>query len=293
MSKFKLSKHPILSRIMHLCPDKWFIRLRWNANMPYRLNLKHPQTFNEKLQWIKLNDRNPLYTNLVDKYKVKQYVTERIGSEHVIPVIGAWDDVESIEWDNLPNQFVIKCSHDCGGMVICKDKSKLDIQAAKKRLKRCMSQNYYWQSREWPYKNVVPKIFAEAYMEDQFGELRDYKWFCFNGEPKAFFIASDRQKEGEETKFDFYDTEFNHLPFVQGHPNSKEELDKPVGFEKMKKLAAKLSKGIPEVRVDFYDVDGKVYFGEFTFFHYGGMTPFEPNEWDYKFGEWIKLPIDK
>ena len=130
-------------------------------------------------------------------------------------------------------------------------------------------------------------------MEDQFGELRDYKWFCFNGEPKAFFIASDRQKEGEETKFDFYDTEFNHLPFVQGHPNSKVELDKPIGFEIMKELAAKLSKGIPEVRVDFYDVDGKVYFGEFTFFHYGGMTPFEPTEWDYQFGEWIELPIGK
>ena len=278
---------------MRLCPDRLFIRLRWNANMPYRLNLRHPRTFNEKLQWIKLNDRNPLYTTLVDKYKVKQYVTERIGSEHVIPLLGAWDNVESIEWDKLPNQFVIKCSHDCGGMVICKDKSKLDIAEAKKKLEKRWKQNYYWQSREWPYKNVVPKVFAEAYKEDQFGELRDYKWFCFDGEPKAFFIASDRQKENEETKFDFFDTEFNHLPFVQGHPNSKEKLEKPIGFEKMKELAAKLSKGIPEVRVDFYDVDGKVYFGEFTFFHFGGMTRFVPNEWDATFGKWIKLPIDK
>lgn len=291
MSKYKLSKHPILSRIMRLCPDAWFIRLRWNANMPYRLNLKHPKTFNEKLQWIKLYDRNPLYTTLVDKYKVKQYVADKIGSEYVIPVLGAWDDVESIEWDMLPNRFVIKCSHDCGSVIICKDKITFDIEGAKKKLSKSMKRNYYWQSREWPYKNVVPKIFAEAYMEDQFGELRDYKWYCFNGEPKVFFIASDRLKK-EETKVDFFDTDFNHLPFIKSRPNSKEQLKKPAGFEKMKELASKLSEGIPEVRVDFYDVDGQVYFGEYTFFSGGGMGPFTPNEWDYTLGQWITLPTD-
>ena len=145
-------------------------------------------------------------------------------------------------------------------------------------------------SREWPYKNVEPVIFAEEYKEDEFGELRDYKWFCFDGEPKALFIATDRGKGHKQTRFDFYDMDFNHLPFTNGHPNSDKKITKPLGFEKMKELASILSKGFPHVRVDFYDVNGTIYFGEFTFYHWGGMMPFEPKEWDYKFGSWIKLP---
>ncbi|MBR6446466.1 MAG: glycosyl transferase [Prevotella sp.] len=258
--------------------------------MDYKLNLDNPRTFNEKLQWIKLNDHNPLYTELVDKYRVKQYVTEKVGSEYVIPLLGQWDSVDKIEWEKLPNQFVIKCSHDSGSTVLCKDKSALDIDTAKKKLESSLKRNYYWESREWPYKNVKPRIFAEAYMEDEFGELRDYKWFCFDGEPKAMFVASDRQKNDEETKFDFYDENFNHLPITNGHPNSSTFIEKPKGFDIMKELASKLSKGLPEVRMDFYDVNGKVYFGEFTFFHWGGLMPFEPREWDLKFGDWIKLP---
>lgn len=285
------SSHPWMVKLLRLCSDKTFIRLKWmGRRMPYKLNLRNPRTFNEKLQWIKLYDHNPHYTTLVDKYHVKQYVTERIGAEHVIPLLGAWDRVEDIEWDKLPNQFVVKCSHDCGGMVICKDKSKLDIPAAVEKLKHCFGQNYYYQGREWPYKNVPTKVFAEEYKEDEYGELRDYKFFCFDGEVKALFIASDRQKKGEEVKFDFFDADFNHLPFTQGHPNAPQQPSKPKGFEEMKELAAKLSKGIPEVRVDFYSVNGHIYFGEFTFFHFGGMVKFVPTEWDYTFGEWIHLP---
>lgn len=267
---------------------EWMFRMRLHRN----LDLVNPQTFNEKLQWIKLYDHNPLYTTLVDKYSVKRYVAELCGEDHVIPLIGVWDKVEDIEWEILPNQFVIKCSHDCGGMIICKDKSKLDITDAKLRLKTAFNKNYYYQSREWPYKNVKKKVFAEAYMEDEYGELRDYKWFCMNGEPKAFFIAQGRQKE-TETTFDFFDAEFNHLPFTNGHPNAPIVLEKPKSFEKMKELASVLSKNIPQVRVDFYDVNGHIYFGEFTFFHWGGMMPFEPEEWDYTFGSWIKLPEKK
>lgn len=215
---------------------------------------------------------------------------ERVGPEYVIPLLDAWDSVDDIEWDKLPNQFVIKCSHDCGGMVICKDKSKLDVEKAKAKLKEAFNRNYYYEGREWPYKNVKPKVFAEAYKEDEFGELRDYKFFCFDGEVKAMFVASDRQKAGSEVCFDFFDSDFNHLPLTQGHPNASKIPAKPKGFEEMKRLAAILSKGIPEVRVDFYDVGGHVYFGEFTLFHFGGMVKFEPVEWDYKFGEWIKLP---
>lgn len=286
------SNYPLLKALLRLCSDKMFIKIKWlGRRMPYRLNLKNPRTFNEKLQWIKLYDHDPLYTTLVDKYKVKSYVTERVGADYVIPLLGAWDSVDDIEWDKLADQFVVKCSHDCGGMVICKDKSKIDIEKATEKLRRAFGKNYYYEGREWPYKNVQPKVFAEAYMEDEFGELRDYKFFCFDGEVKAMFIASDRQTVGEEVKFDFFDADFNHLPFTQGHPNAKQLPEKPKGFDEMKRLAAQLSKGLPEVRVDFYDVNGHIYFGEFTFFHFGGMVKFNPVEWDYKFGEWIKLPI--
>ena len=293
-SIIQASNHPLLKALLRMCSDKTFIKIKWRGRrMPYRLNLKNPRSFNEKLQWIKLYDHNPLYTTLVDKYKVKSYVADRVGSEYVIPLLGAWDSVDDIEWDKLPNQFVIKCSHDCGGMVICKDKSKLDIEKATEKLRRAFGKNYYYEGREWPYKNVQPKVFAEAYMEDEFGELRDYKFFCFNGDVKAMYIASDRQTVGEEVKFDFFDADFNHLPFTQGHPNAKQLPKKPKGFDEMKRLASQLSKGLPEVRVDFYDVNGHIYFGEFTFFHLGGMVKFNPMEWDYKFGEWIKLPIKK
>lgn len=289
MNKYFLS-HSLIVKLMSLVSDKTYIKIKWKKWMDYELNLDNPRTFNEKLQWIKLYDHNPLYTELVDKCRVKQYVIEKIGSEYVIPLLGQWDNVDEIEWEKLPNQFVIKCSHDSGSMVLCKDKSKLDVEAAKKKLNGCLKRNYYWESREWPYKNVKPQIFAEAYMEDEHGELRDYKWFCFDGVPKAMFVASDRQKNGEETKFDFYDENFNHLPITNGHPNSSTFIEKPKGFDIMKELASKLSKGLPEVRMDFYDVNGKVYFGEFTFFHWGGLMPFEPREWDLKFGDWIKLP---
>ena len=285
------SNYPLLKALLRLCSDKMFIKIKWRGRrMPYRLNMKNPRAFNEKLQWIKLYDHNPLYTTLVDKYKVKSYVTERVGADYVIPLLGAWDSVDDIEWDKLPNKFVVKCSHDCGGMVICKDKSNLDIAKATEKLRRAFGKNYYYEGREWPYKNVQPKVFAEAYMEDEFGELRDYKFFCFDGEVKAMFIASDRQTAGEEVKFDFFDADFNHLPFTQGHPNAKLLPEKPKGFDEMKRIAAQLSKGLPEVRVDFYDVNGHIYFGEFTFFHFGGMVKFNPVEWDYKFGEWINLP---
>lgn len=288
------SNHPWLKALLRLCSDKMYVRLKWFARrMPYRLNLKNPHSFNEKLQWIKIHDHNPLYTTLVDKYRVKEYVRVHVGDNHVIPLLGAWDSVDDIEWDNLPEQFVLKVNHDCGGQVICKDKSKLNIADATEMLRHAFTRNYYYEGREWPYKNVQPKVFAEAYMEDEFGELRDYKFFCFDGEVKAMFIASDRQTKGKEVKFDFFDADFNHLPFTQGHPNAEVQPQKPKGFEEMKRLAAQLSKGLPEVRVDFYDLNGKVYFGEFTFFHFGGMVPFEPVEWDYTFGNWIKLPNNK
>ena len=273
-----------------LMPDEKFIRMKYKAKMGKPLNLLEPKSYNEKLQWIKLHDHNPMYTNVVDKYEVKFLVRERIGDEYIIPTLGVWDKYEDIDFDKLPNQFVLKCTHDSGGLVICKDKSKLDYDLAKKKITKCLKRNYFKFGREWPYKNVKPRIIAEEYMEDsKSGELSDYKFFCFNGKVKALFVATERQKAGEDVKFDFFDTNFNHLPFKQGHENASIPPAKPVCFEKMLELASKLSVDFREVRVDLYEVDGRIYFGELTLFHHGGWTAFEPEEWDYRFGEWINL----
>lgn len=288
---WKQFRYLIVLHIAKHFPDRLFLKTIFPLNVGYKLNLKNPRTYNEKIQWLKLYDRRPEYTNMVDKAEVKKYVSNIIGEEHIIKTLAIYNSTEEIDFDNLPNQFVLKVTHDSGGVVICKDKSKLDIPAALSLLKKSLSVNYYWKNREWPYKNVKPRIIAEKYMSDDSGDLTDYKFFCFDGEPVFMFIANDRFTKGEETKFDFFDMDFNHLPFTNGHPNSNKPVTKPRGFDEMKLLASKLSKGIPHVRVDFYDVNGHVYFGEMTFSHWSGMVPFEPIEWDYKFGEQIKLPI--
>lgn len=270
--------------------DRLYLKLLYRGNLGKKLNLKNPQTFNEKLQWLKLYNRNPKYTRMVDKYEAKKYVADNIGEEYIIPTLGVWDAFEDIDFDSLPERFVLKCTHDSGGLVICRDKADLDVNKAREKINKCLKKKYYYQTREWPYKNINPRIIAEKYMEDsKTAELRDYKFFCFNGEAKALFIASERQKVNEETKFDFFDMDYNHLPIMNGHPNADVLPEKPKNFDKMRELAEILSAEIPHVRVDFYEVDNKIYFGELTFFHWGGMVPFEPEEWDYKLGEMIDL----
>lgn len=286
-----MSFRSVVKRIFRILPDRVYLNIKFFMNFGKLINFSNPQTYNEKLQWLKLYNRDPFYNIIVDKYRVKDYVAKVIGEEHIIKLLGVWNFFDEIDFDNLPNQFVLKCNHDCGGLVICKDKSEFDKKTAKIILERHLKSNYYWEHREWPYKDVKPLIFAEEYMVDESGyELKDYKWFCFNGEPKVLFIAQDRDNPNEETKFDFYDMEFNHLPIKNGHPNANAIIQKPVGFEKMKELATKLSKDIPHVRVDFYNINGHIYFGEMTLFHWSGFVKFDPVEWDYTFGSWIKLP---
>lgn len=275
----------------HFSDPEVYVKRIFSKRMGYEVNLNNPQTYNEKLQWLKLYYHNPLYTTLVDKFEVKQYVKEKIGKEYLIPTIGVWDRFNDIDFEALPEKFVLKCTHDSGGLVICKDKSKLDVDATRKTINKCLKNNFYYSGFEWPYKNVKPRIIAEQYMEDsKTKELRDYKFFCFDGVVKFLFIATERQKEGEDVKFDFFDADFNHLPFRQGHENALEVPERPLRFKEMMALSEKLSEGMPHVRIDFYEVDGKVFFGEYTFFHHGGWTPFDPEEWDYKFGKEIKLP---
>ncbi len=290
LKKPKLLLLYFLSKTSWLYTDKFYLRCRFRLKLGYSLNLNAPQSYNEKLQWLKLYDRNPQYTRMVDKYEAKKYVASIIGEEYIIPTLGVWERFDDIDFDKLPQQFVLKTTHDSGGVVICRDKSKFDKAAARKKLEKSLRHDYYKTSKEWPYKNVKRRIIAEEYMEDESGELKDYKFFCFDGVPKALFIATDRFTAGEETKFDFFDMEFNHLPFRNGHPNANIKINKPSGFEQMQELAAKLSTGIPHLRVDFYNINGRIYFGELTFYHWSGLTPFVTREWDYIFGSWLILP---
>lgn len=286
----KALRYLLNGRLGKLLSDEQYLKIIYKLCIGEKLNLKNPKTYNEKLQWLKLYDRKGIYTEMVDKCKVKKFVADKIGEEYIIPTIAEWDSFDQIDFDALPNQFVLKCNHDSGGLAICTDKATFDIDASRKKLNKSLKTNYYWKGREWVYKNIKPKILAEKYMVDESGyELKDYKFFCFDGEVKALFIASDRGNPTEETKFDFYDADFNHLPFTNGHPNSNKEIKKPESFEKMKELAGILSKDIPHARIDFYDINGQIYFGEITLFHWSGFMPFVPEEWDYTFGEWINL----
>lgn len=276
-----------------MLPDKQYLELLYKFSLGKRLNLRNPQTYNEKLQWLKLYDRNPLYTQLVDKYEVKEYVSNIIGAEHVIKTIGCWNNVGEINWDILPNQFVLKTTHGGGnsGVVICKNKASFDKAKAIEKLSLSMKEDLYKKSKEWPYKNVKKAILAEEYIENNStNDLKDYKFFCFNGKVKALFIGSERQVPGEEVKFDFFDENFQHLEIKHGHPNSKSLPPKPKKFEEMKIIASKLSKDFPHVRIDLYEANGVIYFGEITFYHHGGFVPFEPEKWDKIFGSWITLP---
>lgn len=276
---------------LNALPDKQYLSILYRANFKKRIDWKNPKTFNEKLQWLKLYDRKPIYCEMVDKYAAKQFVAEKIGSEYVVPALaGPWDNFDEIDFDALPDRFVLKTTHDSGGVFICKDKKTMDYAAAKTLMQKHLRRNYYLTHREWPYKNVKPRIFAEEYLSGADKDLKDYKFFCFNGVPKLMFIASERQSENNETKFDFFDMEFNHLPIINGHPNAKKAPARPEHFEQMKQLSSVLSQGVPHVRVDFYECDGRLYFGELTFSHWGGFVPFEPSQWDDILGSWIELP---
>lgn len=281
-------------KMLNWLPDKVFLKAAFRARFGRKLNLNNPETFNEKLQWLKLYNRKPEYTKIVDKYLVRDYVKEKIGEEYLIPLLGVWDDPEKIDFDELPMQFVLKCNHNSGmGMCICKDKNSLDINKVKEELKKGINQNYYLTSREWPYKDVPRRIIAEKYMVDESGyELKDYKFYCFDGKVKLVMINSDRMSS-EKTKANYFDENYQPLDFVWGYENAEIPPQKPEKFEEMKYLAEKLSEGITHVRIDFYQTPSGIYFGEITFFDGSGFDAIEPIEWDYKIGSWIKLPLDK
>lgn len=292
-----MSSSKILKKVkygMRFIPDKMYLQIYYFTRFKKFINFKNPKTFNEKLNWLKIYDRNSLYTMLVDKYEVKDYVANLIGDEYIIPTLGVWNCFDEIDFEKLPNQFVLKCTHDSEGLIIVRDKSKLDIKKAKEKLESSMKNNFYYIGREWPYKNVKPRIIAEKYMQDgQNKSLKDYKFYCFNGEPK-FLYVSEGLENHDTARIEFFDMNFKPAPFSRTDYKTFEvKPEKPHNFEKMKELAIKLSNNFLFLRVDFYEINNKIYFGELTFYPCGGMMTFSPDEWDKKIGDWLEISEKK
>lgn len=284
----------LLVRFGTWLPDKTFLKLKFRFAMGYKLDLKNPKTFSEKLQWLKLYDHKLEYTIMVDKIKAKEYVASIVGEEFIIPTIGVWDDPDKIDFEALPDRFVLKCNHNSGlGMYICKDKNKMDINTVKTQLRKGLQENYFLGSREWPYKNVPHRIFAEKYIDPvpNMQDLPDYKWYCFNGEPKYCQVIQNRNTN--ET-IDFFDTEWNHQEFVGLDSKAENAIEPPLRPKHLDthlRIARKLSKGIPFSRIDLYDTHDKVYFGEVTFYPASGLGKFRPNRYNDILGSMLILPV--
>lgn len=279
---------------LHWMSDKSFLKLRYKYLVGKRLNLKNPRTFNEKLQWLKLYDRNPEYCKLVDKYEVKKIISDTIGEEYVIPTLGVWDHFEDIDFNSLPDRFALKCTHDSGSVVLCHDKNTFDIEAARKKITAKLKVNPFWHGREWPYKDLNPRIIAEQYMRCENGEeLIDYKFFCFGGEPEFVYVSQGLSNHAAAS-LSYLWMDWTRAPFYRGDfPQFDKLPDKPKTYDKMVELAKILSKDCPFARVDFYEINGKLYFGEITFYPGSGFTVYSPDGWDEKIGEWLNLPDKK
>lgn len=273
-------------------PDELCIRWQYRLFVGRKLNLKHPKRYTEKIQWLKLYYHNPIIPSLVDKITAKEYVSKLIGEEHIVKTYGVWNSFEEIDLNALPDRFVLKTNHTGGGegIILCKDKSKLDIEKAKAILKRCLGLNMYNSTREWPYKTIKPQIVAEQLLETSDGSgIQDYKFYCFDGIPRVLLIASNRFSTHN---YNYLSMDFCPLPIVSccGEPIDASLLKKPDNFEEMKHIASVLSKGFPHVRVDLYDIENVVFFGELTFFDSSGYDNMSSDAVDVEWGKWITLP---
>lgn len=277
----------------HNMSDEKYIKRLWKYKMGDKpLDLEDPKTLCEKLQWLKIHDHNPRYTKLADKYEIKKIVADAIGEEHVVPLLGVWDDADKIDFDSLPDQFILKTTHDSGGFMICKDKSTFDREAARKKFRKALKRNFYWSGREWQYKNIPPRIIAEKYI-DSLGkpESFEYKLTCMNGEVKFTTVCRGIAHSTFDARSnDHFDRQGNKMPWYAYYKPSKEPVELPPQSEEMIRYAELLGKDIPYVRVDFYIVDDVVYFGEMTFYTWDGYMVFEPDEWDRKLGDMLEIP---
>lgn len=280
--------HFLQLNIFFLLPDKFYLQILYKIRMGKKLDLKNPKTYSEKLQWLKLYDHNPLYKKLVDKYEVRKYVADTIGENYLIPLLGVWNAFDQINFNELPNQFVLKCTHDSGSVLICTDKATWNVNIAKKKLNKCMKRDYFYLGREWPYKDIKPRIIAEEYIVDESGtQLKDYKIFCFHGKPRMIEVDFDRFIDH---KRNVYDTNWNYLNIETNYPAHPEiKIDKPKELNTMLILAEKLASDFPHVRVDFYTFDHVIYFSEITFYHASGMGKITPLQFFQEMGSWINL----
>ncbi|ULT56201.1 glycosyl transferase [Neobacillus drentensis] len=272
-------------------PDKAYLNIMYISRMKKKLDLNNPKTFNEKLQWLKIYDRNPKYIQMVDKYEAKKYITEKIGPDFIIPTYGVWDSFDDINIERLPDQFVLKCTHDCGGLVICRDKKTLDMESARSKINRCLQRNYFYNGREWPYKNVKPRVIAEKYMRDPSSiVLKDYKFYCFNGKPEFVQLSQGMEKHSTASMA-FLNLDWERLPFERSDFLRIDKIPpKPLNFELMKTFAEELSQGHLFLRVDLYEINGRVYFSELTFSPTSGFIPIQPPEYDLQVGRLLELP---
>ena len=278
-----------LINCLRFIPTKPYLHLVYWIKTGKKLNLKNPITLCDKLNWLKINEIHPEYTKLVDKIGVREYIKEQLGEEYLIPIYGSWEHFDDIDFDALPNKFVLKCSHDSGSVKVITDKFKIDKSELKRFFEGRLNINAYVLGREYPYKDVKPMIYAEKHMApDGEMDINDYKFFCFNGKPEILLIATDRSTD---MRTDFYDMDFNHLDLTRIYAGSDKKIQQPESFEEMKKIAEKLSKEMKFVRIDLYEIDGRLYFGEFTFFPGGGFWPLKPEKWEKKLGDLIHLDI--
>ena len=281
--------------LLNWIPDEIYLRIRYKIMTGERLNLNNPVTFNEKLQWLKLYDRNPLYTELVDKYEVKKYISEMIGEEYIIPTIGVWNTFDEIDFNDLPDQFVLKCTHDSGGLVIVSNRSEFDQLQAKKKLEKRLRRNFYWSAREWPYKNVKPRIIAEEYLEEKGHKVpEDYKIYCINGKPKYIRVVHNRFDDRKPKCETVYDTKWipQNISLDNRFLISNEVSEKPNCLDTLLNIAEKLCQGYTQIRLDFYIIDSHIYFGEITFYPASGFQSMCPKEMDRVLGEELKLPYE-
>lgn len=289
------------TKIQRILPDELLFKIMFHAKLGYKLDLKSPRTFNEKLQWLKLYDRKPIYTKMVDKYEAKKIISNKVGDKYVVPSYGVWDSFDDIDFSDLPEQFVLKTTHDCGGVIICKNKDSADLHSMKRFFNARMKENFFWRGREWPYKDVKPRILAEKYLNaDDINDglftydiginkgITDYKIMCFSGIPYCCLACLGRNSR-EGLHENFYDKEWNLLPFKRENPRFEGEVKRPQYYDEMWSIAEILSKGTKFLRVDFFISNNQLYVGELTFFPANGFGKFIPMEWDYKLGELIQL----
>lgn len=279
----------LLRKLTYLLDDKKYLKIKYFIKLRERLNLKNPQTFNEKLQWLKINDRKDIYTTMVDKYMVKEYVANIIGEQYIIPTLGIYNTFDEIDFEKLPEKFVIKCTHDSGSTIVCQDKKNFNIKEAKKEINKSLKYNYYYSGREWPYKNVKPKILVEQYiLDNELKELRDYKIFCFNGKAKIFKVDYNRFSEH---RANYYDKNLKLLEFGEKicPPEINKKINIPKDIYKMFDLSEIISQKLKFARIDFYYANNKIYFGEITFYPASGFGKFIPSVWDKKLGKLINL----